>query len=274
MYIIDFEYANRRVSDLGYVVCRIDSGVGINEVNIGCDLTFNTVKNNQSSVHSVTSSSYENVYITTFDIAKNSCSANGDDIYINPYEVRELLKWLNRRGHYKFKPYDLDNSLEDICYYGSCNAHPLAFGAEIVGLRVTFTSNAPYAFAETLESQGMLLNKKDEFCVYGDSDEYGIIYPKVNIHCFEDGYLKITNHLTKTETEIANCINGETITLDGTYKIIDTDNEQHKDTLGSDFNYSYLDIVVDEECSENVYSSTLPCEITVSYSPIRKVGVY
>ena len=89
------------------------------------------------------------------------------------------------------------------------------------------------------------------------------------------GRINITSlEIPNTVTEIANCINGETITLDGTYKIAVTDNEKHKETLCSDFNYSYLDIVVDEEYSENVYSSTLPCEITVSYSPIRKVGVY
>jgi hypothetical protein len=275
VYIIDFEYANHRLSEFGCVVCHIDTSVGLREIDIGCDITFNTVKNNHSSVHSVTSSSYENVYTTTFDIAKNICSINGDDIYFTPYETREVMKWLNRRGHHKFKPFDLDNQLEDIHYFGSCNVKPLPFGAETIGLRVTFTSNAPYAFAESVSTRSMLLQSGSTFTLYGDSDECeATIYPKTTIRCFADGELNIKNLRTENIVSIKECINGETIILDGEYKIPLTDNEKHEKTLCSDFNYCYLDIEVDEYDTENTYEVSLPCEIIVSYSPIRKVGVY
>ena len=61
MYI-DFEYANKRASDFDCVVGHFNTDSGIQESDIGCDITFTTVKNKHSSVHSVTSSTYENVY--------------------------------------------------------------------------------------------------------------------------------------------------------------------------------------------------------------------
>lgn len=268
---VDFEFANRRLSELGLVVGHITTSSGTLTVNIGSELTFTTVKNNQSSVHSITSSSYDNVYKASFEIFKRNCYK------INPYlsdcEIRELNKWLNRKNFNKFKPVMCDFESE-IIYYGSFNTELVTIAGKAVGLILNFITNAPYAFTEPFESQGMLLNKNDELSICGDSDEYGVIYPKVTIHCFADGELKIKNSLTGTETIISNCINGETITLDGTYKISLTDNQEHEETLYNNFNYCYLDILVDEDCSPNVYTSTLPCELTISYSSVRKVGVY
>lgn len=274
MYITDFEYAGHRLSEFSCVACHVGSSVDLNEIDIGCNITFNTVTNNHSSVRSITSSTYDNVYTTTFEVTKDFCNLDGDDIYFSPLEVRELIRWLNRREYYKFTPFDLNNELTNVSFYGSFNVTPLSYGEHTVALRLEFTSSSPFGYADPIESKYMLLQGDEQIYLFGDSDEYTTLYPKITVKCFASGSLKITNRLTQNEVIVLNCVNGETITLDGEYKIIDTDNEKHKDTLFNDFNYSYFDILVSEYDSENIYDVSLPCEITISYSPIRKVGVY
>ena len=60
--------------------------------------------------------------------------------------------------------------------------------------------------------------------------------------------------------------------MDGEHKIITSD-KNHKN-LYNDFNYNFFDIDVSEyDGNENTYEVSIPCEITVTYIPIRKVGV-
>lgn len=270
MYI-DFEYANHRLSDFGYIICRINSNVGQYEVDIGCDITFTEVKNNHSSIHSITSSSYENVYTATFDIIKYNCKSD-DEIFMSSLDVRNIMKWLNRRQDHKFRLINDISDESNVHYYGKFNVRQIMLGDNIIGLTLTFTSNAPYGFADVTENKLMLLNPGEKTNLYGDSDEYGLIYPKVEIRCFTYGDLKITNHTTGTTLEINKCKANEIITVDGEHKVIFSSDDSHI-TLPNDFNYEYLDILVDENNTENSYSSTLPCELTIKYLPIRKVGV-
>ena len=275
MYQIDFEYAGRRLSDFGCIVCYINTSAGIREMDIGCDIKFTTVKNNHSSIHSATSSGYENVYTTTFDIMKSVCGGNVDDIYMTQDEARAITKWLNRRGYNKFKFYNPNSNIDSVNYYGSFNVKPIVFDERIIGMTLTFTSNAPYGFGDKNESVYYMLDTNDTFSIFGEGDEINTIYPNVKITCYQDGLLTITNKSTNTCVEIDNCINGENISMDGEHKIISTDNGEHKKTLYSDFNYEFLDIETDDSDGyENKYSVNMPCKIMVSYSPIRKVGIH
>lgn len=266
----DFEYAGRRLSDLGCIICSINSNSGQYDVEIGCDITFTEIKNNYSSIHSVTSSSYENVYTATFDIMKYNCSS--DDIYMTSFEVRDIMRWLNRREYYKFRVLNDIADESNVHYYGSFNVKQIMLGEHILGLTLTFTSNAPYGFGDIIETKCMLLNAVDTASIYGDSDEFGTVYPKVNIRCLSSGNLEIKNKTTGNILKIDNCSVNEIITVDGEHKVIFTNTESHT-TLPNDFNYEYLDILVDEYETENIYSSTLPCELTISYQPMRKIGV-
>lgn len=276
MYSTDFEYANKRLSDFGCMTCTIDKNTGVEEINIGCDITFNTVKNNHSSIQSKTSSSYDNVYTTSFQIAKEYCGDNQNDAYFTYEEVRNLYKWLNRRGYKKFKPCPSDDEYYDICYYGSFNVDEVFLNGRVIGLTLNFTANAPYGFGEDTTLEIITYESDEVFYIYGDSDEAdSVIYPKVKIKCLTDGELKITNQTTGNYIYIANCRADEEITIDGEYKIMFSDNEEHTNTtLSKDYNYEYFDIKVgDDNYNENIYNVSIPCEITISYSPIRKVGV-
>ena len=145
----DFEFAGKRLSDFGWITCHIDNRPGVSELNIGCDITFNTVKNNHSSIHYATSTSYDNVCTSQpFTIMKNPCDKTNDDVYAMRNEIGFLTKWLNRHEYRKFKPlYDADE-WADIHYYGSFNVKEKTINDKIVGLVLTFTGNAPYGFGE------------------------------------------------------------------------------------------------------------------------------
>ncbi len=274
MYSTDFEYADKRLSDFGCIVCTIDRSSGVEEINIGCEITFNTVKNNHSSIHSKTSSAYDNVYTASFQIAKDFAGKNQDEVYFTYEEVRNLYKWLNRRSYKKFKPCPDDDVYYDIHYYGSFNVDEVFINGKVAGLTLNFTATTPYGFGEDIVLEIVTSDTDNKFCIYGDSDEVdSVIYPKVKIKCLAGGKLIILNTTTGNKISIPGCAENEEITIDGEHKIITSDNEAHT-TLSTDFNYKYLDIKIGEDdYNENNYETSLPCEITVTYAPIRKAGV-
>lgn len=274
MYIVDFEYDNRRLSDFGFMVGHIDDNSGVKQIDVGCDITFETVKNNHSSAHSITSSKYDSVYKAEFEIIKISCKNNHDDVYTTPLELRDLIRWLNVRGHYKFKPFDTNSDGLDVSYYGSFNIKELAIAGRLVGLSLSFTSNAPHGFDDVIELQFETYSENETITIYGDSDDSAIIYPDVSVRCLTDGTLRISNLTSGNSLVVENCSANETITFDGEHKLIVTDNESHKETLYDDFKYDYLDILIERFECENIYEVSIPCEISISYLPLRKVGIY
>lgn len=272
MYVTDFEFADKRLSDFNCIICVINGSSGVNEIDIGCDITFNTIKNNHTSKHSVTSSSYDNVYTTTFEITKNFCNSNGEDIYMTPLEVEAITTWLHRRTYKKFKVYNDFSSQLNVCYFGSFNSiKPIKLGDNVLGFSLTFTANTPYALGQENILE-YTMDAESEIELHAESDEYGLVYPKVKIKCLSDGILKLTNHTTENYLYVSDCQDGETITIDGDHKIILSD-KRGQNEIANCFNYEYFEMLVDEYNTGNVYSSTLPCELTICYRPVKKVAV-
>ena len=71
---------------------------------------------------------------------------------------------------------------------------------------------------------------------------------------------------------VKNCRANEIITLHGKTKMIESSLAGHT-KLYNDFNYNFIRIINTFDNNVNTFTSTLPCEITISYSPIRKVGL-
>lgn len=268
----DFEYADKRLSDFGCIICSIDQSSENVEIETGCDITFTSIKNSSTYIQSKTSTTYDSICTTSFDIVKYNCLYDSD-IRMNSLEVRELMKWLNRHDYFKFKLLNDTTFESDVYYYGTFNVVEIAIGKEIIGLRLTFTSNAPYGFTEPVNVKYMMLDTSSTVSAFGENDEYCKILPKTVIRCFHDGDLNITNQTSGTLMSIKNCKLGEKITIDGEHKIIVSDTREQSD-IANEFNYEYLDILADEDNKENIYSSSLPCELSLTYTPIRKIGVY
>lgn len=247
MYATDFEYADKRLSDFGCVTCYLDSKPGVSEVDIGC----------------------ENVYTTTFQIMKNPSGKEANELYMTYEEVRELSKWLNRREDRKFK-------VSDIHYYGSFNIKEKTINDRIVALVLTFTGNAPYGFGDVIKNE-FDFTESTSFCIYGDSDELGSIYPTVTIipkeDCIDSAF-ELKNVTTGSKVTLLNLKKDEIVKLDGEHKMITSSDKKHTaTTLFNDFNYEWLDLLITDDSQDNIFAVNMPCYISIEYKPIRKVGV-
>lgn len=278
MSLTDFEFNERRVSELGCMVCTFNT-VGLETVDMGSNLSLTTIKR-QNYFHTV-STKYEEPFTTKIQICKYGCN-NQKEHYFEDKFVVYLMKWLLSKKNRKFKMIydDIDmKKCYNMYYIGTfTNVHALKVGENILGLELTFTANAPFGFYEPLEFCMEFPDVDTEFCIYDSSNEEGYIYPsKVEIMVLEDGDLEICNSMETKRTIIKNCIAGETITLDGTNKIIQSD-ATHP-CLYNDFNYTFIRIInkcghgMNSDVRKNVFTVSLPCNIYLKYSPICKMGV-
>lgn len=267
MCLINFKYDNVTLSDLGYMVCTFGTG-GLETVSIGSNISFNTVKNNNSSILKKISTQYDEVYSVTFQITKSECEINSNGEILES-EVRKLMKWLNRKDYLKFQPI-YDDQASDTYYMGSFNVQAITFSSRIIGLELTFTANAPYGFGETVVKSSTV-SAGGSISLNSDSDEIGYLSTNVVIKCTSAGNLTIKNKQLNETTIINNCVKNETITLDGENKIILSSVSHSK--LYNDFNYIFPRIITSYASDKNEYVFSLPCTVNITYSPIRKVGV-
>ena len=91
----------------------------------------------------------------------------------------------------------------------------------------------------------------------------------MKIKCLSSGNLIINNSIENRDTVIKNCTQNEIISLD--YPIIESTLISHK--LQNDFNFNFVRIANTYENTLNKLTFSLPCEVQLSYNPIKKVGV-
>lgn len=268
MQIIDFEYNGEKLSDRNMMLCNFDTTN--DTVEIANTVTITTIRTPNSNKYMAVGYSYDSALVIEFSICKNFC--NTDILSISDTELNGIMRWLNRKKFCKFKPIYDDDSFKDVYFYGTFNVQPVKMGADIVGLNLTLTTNAPFGFVEPSTYTYTFNTENTEFVIEDTSDEIGHLYGVATIKCLEAGDLEISNSLDINNTVIIkNCVANETITLYGEQKIIESD-KTHA-TLYNDFNYNYLRINNTYEDVTNVFTSNLSCEISITYSPIRKVGI-
>ena len=276
MYCIDFEYDGKRLSDYGCIVCHISSKSDLNTVNIGSQITFNTINRVQQNKFKIMSTQYDEAYTATFEIGKFNCN-NRDDYTFSPKEVSALMKWLNKKKYCKFKMIYQDGEFSNIYYMGSFNVQMVTYGGDVIGLELTLQTNAPFGYYDPIDYEMRFNSVNEEIIIYDASDEIGYVYPhNVQIECLESG--KLTIHNSKDglrSVVIDNCVKGEILTLDGENKII-TSSKNHT-RLYNDFNYNFVKISNNSENgiddNQNIFTVSLPCIITFTYSPICKMGI-
>lgn len=270
MYMKDFAYADRRLSDFSCIVAYVNTSLN-NNVYLGSEIKFATVKNNSTHINRIVEVDYSEPTSITFDICKDP--SQNDDIKFQDTEVSYIMRWLNKKKYEKFCPIYDDGYYPEIYFKGSFNVSAIRIGGDIVGFTLTFTPNAPYGF-ETEKTVSYSLEANGTFEFYNNSDEYGYLYPtKFDIKCSNDGDFIMTNSLDERNTvKINKCLNGETVTFDCQNKIIQTDKESHS-SICKDFNYNFPRFVSNEYENKNVFTVSMPCEITITYSLIRKAGI-
>lgn len=270
--IVDFEYAGERLSEHGLIIASLDGSTKSDALEWGSQLEFNTIQNKISGISYATSSGYSDVYTVTFQVMKYSCRS-GQVESISDAECRYLTKWLNRKTYQRFSPISDNHEFCGYHFYGSFNVNPVVIADSIVGLELTFTSNAPYGFGDTVsldinsDSSGIISNG---FYVYCMSDEEGFCPMKISIKTSSAGTISFRNELTLETTIIKNCKKDETITIDSEHLIITSD--QTHPTLYNDFNYVYPRLLNKYNDSKNHFTMGSTYKVHIEYTPIRKIG--
>ena len=267
MKALDFEYDGYLLSDFGFMICSFGDK-GLETISNGSKISFNTTPIFNGSKSLLTQVSYDENIECNFAICKNPCvTASGDVEPITATEESQIMRWLNRKKFLKFRV--LQDGYEDIYFNGSFNIDKYVLDGNVYGFELTFTSNRPYAIYDSVMYNFTISTENGNYVINDISDEIGHIYAKMKIKCLSSGNLIINNSIEKRDTVIKNCTQNEIITLD--YPIIESTLISHK--LQNDFNFNFVRIANTYENTLNKLTFSLPCEVQLSYNPIKKVGV-
>lgn len=273
MKAYNFEFDNLLLSDFGMVIASFDSG-GVETIQNGGEITFNTVPTMNGQVHYLASSVHEDCITATFQICKNACDY--PDMEISVEDMRDIMRWLNRKGFHKFRLIDYDGEYSGIYFMGSFNVSRIEIGGRIVGFELELFTNSPYAFHEpvtiNIDTIGIdeITGLYDKKSVFSKSDQEGYIYPDtMEITIRKDGDLEIYNSQENRVMKIANCKEGEVVTVN--YPMIASSLPSHK--ILNDFNWVFFRIATTFKNKLNEITTSLPCSIKIVYTPIVKVGI-
>ena len=236
-------------------------------INTGSKIVFNKIPLNSGKYHSLTSTKFEECYTTTINVCKDPDLYDVNDRIITDDEYRDLKRWLNRREFLKFC---FIGDGEAVYFYVSFQVDKILANGELRGLQLTLESNSPFGYGQE-ETANWAVESIDKVYLLTDiSDEIGFTYPDIKIVCHKSGDLEMYNKDTDCRLVIKNCTTDETITINGQTRIIETDNENHKDRIYSDFNFQYFTIANSIDNRSNRITVSLPSEITIKYVPIIK----
>lgn len=265
MYAYDFEYDGLRLSDMGFIICKFDTG-GLQTISNGSQITFNTTSTLMGSKYEHTSSEYDGCLEGTIQICKNPCLE--DDMEISLRDLRDLMSWLSRKEFHKLK--FLDDDYLNLYFEASFNVSRIELDSKVYGLELEVITNRPFALREPREIvvDNTNTGEHETKIIYDVSDEEGFIYPYTEIKIHESGILSIYNALENRTTVINNCVAGEVIELN--YPLVSSSIMSHK--LENDFNWVFPRIANTFRCKKNELTISLSCTITFKYSPIVKVS--
>lgn len=280
MKCYDFEYDGICLSDKGFVVCKFSSG-GVETISNGSTITFNTVSTMHGMKNELTSSQYDECITATFQICKHSCTSDMQKISL--IEMREIMRWLNRKGFHKFKL--LEEDYIDLFFEASFNVSKIEVNGEVYGFELEMTTNRPFALQEaktiTIKHTKEDIENNRIRLISNMSDEEGYVYPEMTIEIndtIEDSEgneiktLDIYNETEDRHTIIKNCEMGDVLTLN--YPIIQLSlGETRSSKIQDDFNWVFFRLANSFDSRINKVSISLPCTITMKYNPIVKVGI-
>ena len=215
MRCIDFEYDGQLLSDHDCMICGIGNPPGVETVDFGNHVSLNTVRSIGTNKFYISSTGYDEPYTVSFQVAKLS---PGMELAapMDEYELSDMMRWLNRKNYYKFKPVYKDGECSDVYYMGTFDVQPVELCGRIIGLDLTLKTDAPFGYYEPVRVHMSLRNPEDRYTLVDSSDETGFTYPAtVTIECLADGDLVLKNTKDARHTEIKNCRAGEMLTLAG-----------------------------------------------------------
>lgn len=272
MILTDFEWCGQSGSLYGLLPCNINSSSEVTVNDDGSTLEFNTLNISSSNKWNFLSSKYPNVLSGTFQVCKNPCTTSTD--CFDAEDIRAMGRWLCRKdGYHKFKVIkDNDSGYSEFHFNAFLSMKKVEAYGCVVGLEITVTTDAPFAYFEPKTAVMDLSGQGLEYTYVDMSDEVGSLYPYFKITCRSNGDYVFRNKTTGIQSKIMGCRTGEIIIMDSEHKILSS-SARNDNLLMKSFNFGWLDIKNTLDERKNTYSSNLPCMIEMTYSPIAKIGL-
>ena len=188
------------------------------------------------------------------------------NFFISDDTNRWIMRWLNRPTFEQFRPLRRDAG---VFYNGSFIVRAQLYGGRLIGYELTLHTDRPFGYAEA-EEYAFTVNANGIYTLVDSSDEIGDIYPTMEVTCGSAGTLTITNSMDANwSTVITDCAANEVITFN--HPIVTTSSTTH--TIQDCFNYNFPRISNTYDANTNTFTFSLPCSVTMSYNPIRKLGI-
>ena len=263
MKCYDFEFSGHNLNSKGFIICKFGND-GVKTVSNGSTIVFNTTPTMRGAKHELTSTEYSDCLTTTFQICKNPCNSEHEEITV--IEQREMMRWLNRKGFHKLK--FKNEEYINIYFEASFNVSKIELDGRVYGFELQVVTNRPYALHEPISITVKNIATNGEKRISSLSDEEGYVYPEMEIAIDEDGDFELYNGMENRTMRIANCKAGEIIKIN--YPIIESSLPTHK--IQNDFNWNFFRIANTFENRVNDITISIPCVIKMKYIPVVKVG--
>ena len=261
MTATDFEYDGILLSSICFIVCQFDESSGFASSSAGSTLTFTTVSQNSGKRKRIVDSRYEDVFEPSISI----CKPDGSTITTDVYEF--IMHWLNRPDYHALTI--MTPEWQRIKFYCTCNVEKVEFRGRIIGFNLNFSADSCFGWGDQITESFQISTAGEAYEINDQSDELGFLYPdSMEISCSNAGDMTITNTAEpERATTISSCTSGETILINGTTLEITSSTGRN---VYDSFNFNYPRIVNSVMDSINTFTFSLPCSVTISYTPIRK----
>lgn len=270
MDFIDFIYDGVRLSSKGLVLCLFEKNEDV--VEVGNIINLNATQPVLADHAYAIGPMYDQQAIFSFEICRDNCSDLAD-YPLSDIEIRDIFRWLNRKGFHKFRAIYRDGEFSDCFYWASFpEIRLIKIGRNVIGFSIQMNCNAPYAYGDPRPVKGTVDNSGTRLEIEDDSDELGYVYLFGKIKALSGGDLEIRNELDPGYVVAINNVTAqEEIEFAGPLKQAKPLQVHHK--FPNDFNYNFPRLVSKWDDQTNCFYSNIPCEFDLYYYPIRKVGL-
>lgn len=260
MTATDFEFGGSSLSSRDFEICQFDNSGGFTTSPAGSTITFTKIFQRASNRFIIVDATYENGFETRFSIMKR----NGATIDTETYA--EISRWLCRPTPEQIR--FIGGGLDYVFFEGTFSMEKVEHRGRLVGFNLTFTSAKTYGTLLPVQ-ETLTLEANVGYAVADISDEVGYTYPySLRIVCKESGDLRISNGIEDRVMIIKECEAGEVLTLDCVNKIISTTKDRN---VLDYFNFVFFRLANNYDTIENIITSSLACEFSFIYTPIKKV---
>lgn len=262
MIATDFEYDGVLLSDLGFMICQFDESGGFVSSSAGSTLNITTVAQNSGRRHIIVGADYKDRNEQSFSI----CKRDGSRVTSDEYGL--IMRWLNRSVFCELTILTLD--WQRIHFMCTFNLAKVEHRGSIIGFDLTAITNSTFGWGDPIQDDFVIPSAGDSHDILDESDEIGYSYPdSIKITCNASGDLMIVNSTEPgRKTVITGCVTGEVIQFNGKTFEISSDSE---DNIYDRFNYNYVRISNTSSNSTNSLTFSLPCDVSLTYTPVRKV---